>query len=158
MRDKFYNFFPTSSTSRILYQIKYFIQNIIFNKCVSEETKRLNILKTSLQIEHATEAYEVLWKNLGYTTIQKYLYLSLSIIATLILVGLSLCIVLLFNHIQYNLTESNAKKFWKYLLNFIILYIIVSALTWLCLRIINNKDVQTDNENAVSNTLEVQNV
>lgn len=50
------------------------------------------------------------------------------------------------------------KRFWKYLLNFIVLYIIVSALTWLCLRIINNKDVQTDNENAVSNTLEVQNV
>ena len=141
MRDKFYNFFPTSSTSRILYQIKYFIQNIIFNKCVSEETKRLNILKTSIQIEHATEAYEVLWKNLGYTTIQKYLYLSLSIIATLILVGLSLCIVLLFNHIQYNLTESNAKKFWKYLLSFLIsIFIsIMNTLGYLILEKVTSK-------------------
>ena len=50
------------------------------------------------------------------------------------------------------------KKFWKYLLNFIILYIIVSALTWLCLRAINNNKVQTNGENTVSNTSTVQNI
>ena len=50
------------------------------------------------------------------------------------------------------------KKFWKYLLNFIILYIIVSALTWLCLRVINNKDVQTNNGNTATNTSTVQNI
>jgi hypothetical protein len=102
MRDQIYDFFPTSFTSRTFYHIKYFFQNILFSKCLSEEKKRLNFLKTSFKVEHATEAYEVLWKNLGYTTIQKYLYLLLSIFITLVLVGISLCIVLIFNHIQYN--------------------------------------------------------
>lgn len=50
------------------------------------------------------------------------------------------------------------KKFWKYLLNFIILYIIVSALTWLCLRAINNKNVQTTEENKVENSAITQEV
>ena len=120
MRDQIYDFFPTTLSSKIYYRIKYFFQNIIFAYCTSEKTKRLNFLKISFQVEHATEAYEVLWKNLGYTTIQKYLYLLLSIIVTLALVGISLCIVLLFNHIQYNLTEKNSKNFWKYLLSFLI--------------------------------------
>ena len=120
MRDQIYDFFPTTLSSKIYYRIKYFFQNIIFAYCTSEKTKRLNFLKISFQVEHATEAYEVLWKNLGYTTIQKYLYLLLSIIVTLVLVGISLCIVLLFNHIQYNLTEKNSKNFWKYLLSFLI--------------------------------------
>ena len=120
MRDQIYDFFPTSLTSKIYFQIKYFFQNIFFDRCVSEETKRLNFLKTSFKVEHATEAYEVLWKNLGYTTLENYLYLLLSIFVTLILVCISLCIVLLLNHIQYNLTEKKSKNFWKYLLSFLI--------------------------------------
>jgi len=120
MRDQIYDFFPTTLSSKIYYRLKYFFQNIIFNHCTSEKTKRLNYLKISFQVEHATEAYEVLWKNLGYTTIQKYLYLLLSIFITLVLVGISLCIVLIFNHIQYNLTEKKSKNFWKYLLSFLI--------------------------------------
>ena len=120
MRDQIYDFFPTSLSSRIYFLIKYFFQNIIFRKCVSEEKKRLNFLKTSFKVEHATEAYEVLWKNLGYTTFQKYLYLLLSIFVTLILVSITLCIILLFNHIQYLLTEEKSANFWKYLLSFLI--------------------------------------
>ena len=120
MRDQIYDFFPTTLSSKIYYRIKYLFQNIIFGHCISEKTKRLNFLKISFQVEHATEAYEILWKNLGYTTIQKYAYLLLSIIITIVLVSISLCIVLLFNHIQYQLTENNSKNFWKYLLSFLI--------------------------------------
>lgn len=43
------------------------------------------------------------------------------------------------------------KRFWKYLLNFIVLYILVSALVWLCLRVMKNKEVPTE-ENTVQNT------
>lgn len=43
------------------------------------------------------------------------------------------------------------KKIWKYFLNFIVLYIIVSALTWLCLKAINNKEIETQ-ENTIQNT------
>ena len=120
MRDQIYDFFPTTMISKIYIHIKYFFQNIIFNKCTSKETKNVNILKTAFKVEHATEAYEILWKNLGYTTSQKYLYLLISIFITIILVAISLCIVLLLNHIQYNLTENKSKNFWKYLLSFLI--------------------------------------
>ena len=122
MRDQFYDFFPISLSSKIYYLIKYFFQNILFQKCVSEEKKRLNFIKISFKVEHATEAYEVLWKNLGYTALHKYLYLLLSICVTIILVSISLCIVLIFNHFQYILTEKNSKSktFWKYLLSFLI--------------------------------------
>jgi hypothetical protein len=111
MRDQIYDFFPTTMISKIYIHIKYFFQNIIFNKCTSKETKNVNILKTAFKVEHATEAYEILWKNLGYTTFQKYLYLLISIFITIILVAISLCIVLLLNHIQYNLTENKSKNF-----------------------------------------------
>ena len=120
MRDQIYQFFPTSLSCKIYYQIKYFFQNILFSKFVSEKTKRLNFLKTSFKVEHATEAYEVLWKNMGYTTMKKYLYLLLSIFVTIVLVCITLCIVLIFNHIQYNITEKKSKNFWKYLLSFLI--------------------------------------
>ena len=120
MRDQIYDFFPTTLFSKIIFHIKYFLQNILFSKCISEETKRLNFLKNSFKVEHATEAYEVLWNNLGFTTFQKYSYLLLSIFITLILVAFSLCIVLLLNHIQYVLTEKKSKNFWKYLLSFLI--------------------------------------
>ena len=120
MRDQIYQFFPTTLSCKIYYQIKYFFQNILFSKLVSEKTKRLNFLKTSFKVEHATEAYEVLWKNMGYTTMKKYLYLLLSIFVTIVLVCITLCIVLIFNHIQYNITEKKSKNFWKYLLSFLI--------------------------------------
>lgn len=109
MRDKIYQFFPTNLFSKLAVHIKYFIQNILFNSCVNEKTKRANFLKLSFTLEHAKEAYEVLWKNLGYTQKEKYFFLILSIIVTLILVGISLCIVLLLNHVQYNLI----KMVWK---------------------------------------------
>ena len=121
MRDKIYDFFPTSIFSKLIMRIKYFFQNIIFSSCVNEKSKRLNYLKLSFTVEHATEAYEVLWKNLGYSQKEKYFYLIISIIVTLLLVGLSLCIVLILNHVQYELTENDTKKnFLRYFLSFLI--------------------------------------
>ena len=56
MRDKFYNFFPTNTLTKIFMRIKYFFQNIIFGNCVNEKTKRTNYLKLAFAVEHATEA------------------------------------------------------------------------------------------------------
>ena len=120
MRDKIYAFFPTNVFSKMIIRIKYFFQNILFSKCVEEKTKRSNFIKLSFTLEHATEAYEVLWKNLGYTQKEKYLYLFISIVVSLFLVALSLCIVLLLNHIQYNLTNNDSDNIWKYILSFLI--------------------------------------
>ena len=43
-------------------------------------------------------------------------------------------------------------------LNFIVLYIIVSALVWLCLRGMNNKNNQTTEDNEVENSAITQEV
>ena len=124
MRDKIYDFFPTNLFSKLIVRFKYFFQNIIFNSCVNEKSKRANFLKLSFTLEHATEAYEVQWKNLGYTQKQKYCHLIISIIVTLFLLGISLCIVLLLNHVQYNLTKNDSEDVWRYILSFLISIII----------------------------------
>ena len=51
--------------------MKYFFQNIIFGKCMNEKTKRKNYLKTEINVQYATEAYEVFWQNMGYSLCQK---------------------------------------------------------------------------------------
>ena len=120
MRDKIYDFFPTSLFAKVFIRIKYFFQNILFGSCVNEKIKRANFLKTSFSVEHATEAYEILWQNMGYSQKEKFLHLLISIIITLFLVCITLSIVLLFNHFQYELSESGSKSVWKYLLSFLI--------------------------------------
>ena len=120
MRDRIYDFFPTNFMSKLFIRIKYFFQNIVFESCTNEKSKRANFLKLSFTVEHATEAYEVLWKNLGYTQRQKYCFLMISIIVSLILIAGSLGIVLILNHIQYNLTKNESENFWRYLLSFLI--------------------------------------
>ena len=121
MRDKIYSFFPTNLVSKVIMRIKYFFQNIIFSGCTSEKTKRTNYLKTAFTIEHATEAYEVLWQNLGYSLKEKYFYLIVSALVTIILIGISLCIVIGLNEAQYKITENRShKNFLRYFLSFLI--------------------------------------
>ena len=142
MRDKFYNFFPTNTLTKIFMRIKYFFQNIIFGNCVNEKTKRTNYLKLAFAVEHATEAYEVQWENLGYSMCQKALYLSISIFVTIVLIGISLGIVLLLNYAQFNLTEKeNDLEFVKYLLSFLISIIIaiINSVGRSLLKIVTNK-------------------
>ena len=76
MKDKFYDFFPTNLFSRCFMKIKYFFQNILFSKCVSEKTKRANYIRTELAFEHATEAYEIIWQNFYIRSAKNfYIYL-----------------------------------------------------------------------------------
>ena len=126
MRDKIYSFFPTNFSTRVFMDFKYFFQNIVFSCCVNERTKRTNYLKTAFIIEHATEAYEILWQNLGYSFKEKYLFLLISLFVSLILIGASLCVVILFNEIQFRLTENGTNKvtFWKYFLSLLISIVI----------------------------------
>ena len=142
MKDQFYDFYPTHLFTKIFLKIKYFFQNIIFAKCVSEKTKRRNYLKTEIKIQHATEAYEVIWQNLGYSLCKKALYLMLSIIATVILIGISFVIIYLFNLAQFKLTEKeNATTFYEYILSFIISIIIalINSLGRKILKLITRK-------------------
>ena len=121
MRDQIYSFFPTNFSSKVFLRIKYFFQNIICGACTSEKTKRTNYLRKAFTIEHATEAYEVLWQNLGYTLKERYFYLLLSVVVTIVLMGVSLCIVIGLNEAQYKISKNGANKnFLRYFLSFLI--------------------------------------
>ena len=125
MKDKFYDFFPTYIPSKIFIRIKYFFQNILFNRCVSERTKRTNYLRKQFTVYHATEAYEVIWQNMGYSVCQKTLYLFSSFFITIILIGISFGIVVSLNYVQYNLSnEYESHEIYEYLLSFLISLII----------------------------------
>ena len=151
MKDKFYDFFPTNLFSKCLMRVKYFFQNILFSKCVNEKTKRANYIKTEFAVEHATEAYEVFWQNLGYSFCQKALYLSASIGITILLIGISFGIVLALNYAQFEMkNEDNEHKFYKYLLSLVISIIIaiINTIGREILRII------TENIEAIENKTE----
>ena len=121
MRDQIYSFFPTNFSSKVFIRIKYFFQNILCGSCTSEKTKRTNYLRTAFTIEHATEAYEVLWQNLGYSLKERYLYLLLSVVVTIALMGVSLCIVIGLNEGQYRLSKKGENKdFLRYFISFLI--------------------------------------
>ena len=125
MKDKFYEFYPTTLVTKILVHIKYLFQNVIFAKCVEEKTKRKNYLRTQIIIEHATEAYEVIWQNMGYTYCKKAGYLLLSIATTLVLICISFGIIYFLNSIQFDLTEDEKDhKTFEYLLSFLISIVI----------------------------------
>ena len=125
MREKFYDFFPTNLFSITLMKIKYFFQNIFCGKCTNEKTKRTNYLKTAFGVEHATEAYEIIWQNLGFSLCQKFSYLSASIGISILLIGFSFGIVLALNYAQNEMKDNdNSHKFAKYLLSLIISIVI----------------------------------
>ena len=142
MKDQFFDFFPTHFFSKIFVRIKYFFQNIIFSRCVNEKTKRLNYIRKEIAVNRATEAYEIIWQNLGYNTCQRYLYLILSMLFSLILIGISFGIVMVLNYIQYNLTDNdNDHRFYEYLISFIISIIIseINSLGRKLLKIVTRK-------------------
>ena len=120
MRDKVYDFFPTTFSSRIFANIKYLFQNCLCGCCVNKKTQRINYLRTAFTIEKATEAYEVQWQNMGYSMKEKALYLSISVFVTILLIGASLSIVIGLNEAQYALTKNDENTFLKYLLSFLI--------------------------------------
>ena len=125
MKDQFYDFYPTHLLQKIFFYMKYFFQNIIFDKCVSERTKRMNYLKKEIKVENATEAYEVIWQNLGFSLCKKTLLFSLSFVMSLVLFGISFVIIYILNYWQFQLTEEgNEHEFYEYLLSFVISIII----------------------------------
>ena len=160
MRDKFYDFFPTHFIPKIFMRIKFFFQNIMCGCCVSEKKKRMNYLKTAFTVEHATEAYEVQWQNLGYSLCQKALYLSVSIFVTIVLIGISLGIVLLLNYGQFHLTENGKNnEFFKYLISFLISIIIaiINSLGRKLLKIITKyvEAVETRTDHYISLSIKI---
>ena len=92
---------------------------------VSDKTKRANYIKKEITVEYATEAYEVVWQNMGYSLCSKSLYLLASIVTTIVLICFSFLIIFYLNSVQFNLTEGkNIHKFYEYLLSFLISIII----------------------------------
>ena len=160
MRDKIYSFFPTHFAAKIFLRIKYFFQNIICGACTNERTKRTNYLKTAFTVEHASEAYEVLWQNLGYSFKERYFYLLISVIATILLIGASLCIVMGLNEAQYKITEQGKyKTALRYFISFLISIsiAIINSLARLILREITKRfeAIETRTEYYISLSLKI---
>ena len=160
MREQFYDFYPTTIIHKIIIRIKYLFQNIIFGKCVSEKTKRRNYLKTEIKVQNATEAYEIFWQNLGYSLCQKILYLSFSVIVTIILILISFAIIYLLNYCQFRLTETESDhSFLEYLLSFIISIVIseINSLSRKLLKLItrNFEIIETKTQYYMSLSLKI---
>ena len=47
------------------------------------------------------------------------------------------------------------KKIWKYLLNFLVLYLLVSLLIWLCLKVMDSRKTSNIEENNTALTEKV---
>jgi hypothetical protein len=123
MKDQFCEFFPASIFSKILWSIRYFFENFLCCKCISEETRNRTKLKLSLNVATNIEPYEVEWENMGYTRCGRNFRLLFSIIAFLVLVVVELGIIIGLNALQRLITEKQ-KDFWKYVISLLISIII----------------------------------
>ena len=122
MKQDFYDFFPHSYGTKIFWSIRYFLECILFQFCVSTERKNKIKLKMSVDVTQATEPYEILWENMGHTRFEINCYKFISFISTLGLIIISLGIIIGLNTLQYKVAENHftGNTFIKYLLSLLI--------------------------------------
>ena len=123
MKDSFCDFFPRSNFSRIIWSIRYFIQNCLCQACWNEGSKNLTKLKLSLDIQADVEPYEVEWENMGYTRCERNVRLFFSIFAFVVLVVVELLIIIGLNSLQRYFSKKE-KDLLKYIISFLISIII----------------------------------
>ena len=106
MKQDFYDFFPHSYGTKIFWSIRYFLECILFQFCVSTERKNKIKLKLSVDVTQATEPYEILWENMGHTRFEINCYKFISFISTLGLIIISLGIIIGLNTLQYKVLQN----------------------------------------------------
>lgn len=103
-KDFFYNYFPTTFWTKSWISIKSFFILTICSKCnrwYSDKDKQILKLKNSFVVHHATEAYEIMWENGGYSKTRRLLFMILSNFITLVIMAINLSIVLGLNRFQF---------------------------------------------------------
>ena len=123
MKDKFVEFYPRTYFNKIMWSLRYFLENIILGGCISEERRRLNTLKLGLDVSSGIEPYEVEWENMGYTRTERNIRFIISIVSCIVLIIIALGILIGLNRLQRYVAEKQ-KDFWKYFISFFISIII----------------------------------
>ena len=105
MQEVFYNFYPHSYGSKLLWSIRYFFECILFSYFVSDAEKKLVRMKLRIDVMHAAEAYEVLWENMGYSRLKRNLSAVISGLATISLIIISFLVIYGLNFLSYKITN-----------------------------------------------------
>ena len=116
MRDDFYDFFPHTFATKVLWSIRYFFECVLFQKCMNEEKRKMTSLKMAIDVTTAAEPYEVEWENMGYSRCERNIRFIISFGASIGLIVIAFGIIVLVNYGQQKLSEKQ-KDFWKYVLS-----------------------------------------
>ena len=148
MRDKFYDFFPHSTTEKIFWGIRYFCENIVCQNHVNYSIKNLSKLKMEISVKKADEPYEIDWENMGYSRFERNVRKFLSILASFFLIAITFGIIVLINWGQREISEDE-KSFWSYVLSLSVSIIIaitnyLSKFVLRMLTLMEKKETKTD--------------
>ena len=116
MRDAFYDFFPHSFISKMIWSIRYFFECVVLKKCINEGKRKMTSLKMTIDVSTAAEPYEVEWENMGYSRCERNIRFIISCLASIGLIIIAFGIIVLVNYGQQKLSEKQ-KDFWKYVLS-----------------------------------------
>ena len=116
MRDQFYDFFPHSFGSKIIWSIRYFFECVLFQKCINEKNRKKTSLKMKIDVLAASEPYEVNWENMGFSRCERNVRFLISCLASIGLIVIAFFIIAGVNWGQRKLSEKQ-KDFWKYVLS-----------------------------------------
>ena len=116
MRDNFYSFFPHTFLEKSIWSIRFFFECFLFQKCFSENRRKLTSLKMIIDVSNAAEPYEVEWENMGYSRCERNIRSLISSLASIGLVIIAFGIIVLVNYGQRKLSEKQ-EDFWKYVLS-----------------------------------------
>ena len=122
MQEAFYDFYPHSYGSKIIWSVRYFFECILFKHFVSEVEKKKIKMKLRIDVKHAAEAYEVQWENMGYSRLNRNLYTIISALATILLIIVIFFIIYGLNYLSYEITKHKLKVS-PYIVTFISLII-----------------------------------
>ena len=98
--NKFVNLFPNSKLGYIYALFRYLMTNIIFSWFFDEWTKKKNLKTISFFVENASEPEEILWQNLEFNVINKFLRKILIYLSFILFFGLSLAVMYGLNNAQ----------------------------------------------------------
>ena len=118
-KDQFAKFFPSSYFLKLMWNIRYFFENIICGGCINEGRRDRTRLKLSLEVINDVEPFEVMWENMGFSRCERNFRLFLSILAFIVLIVITLGIIIALNYLQRKIKEKQ-KDFWNYVISLLI--------------------------------------
>ena len=102
-----------------MWNIRYFFENFICGSCINQGRRDRTRLKLSLQVVNDIEPFEVNWENMGFSRCERNLRLFFSILAFIVLIGITLGIIIALNYLQRKIKEKQ-KDFWNYVISLLI--------------------------------------